>query len=99
MNSPRNTPEQITTHIQTWTISIHSRLAFQTKPQGKQRQMQLNVDTIQTTTNIPGCMMIQQLQQAISQDNYLQQLKDYFIRGWPENRDQIPQDMQTYWTF
>ena len=60
---------------------------------------QLNVDTIQITTNIQDCMMIQQLQQATSKDNHLQQVKDYIIRGWPENRDQISHDIQTHWTF
>ena len=32
-----NTPIQSKNHIQTWTKSIHSRLALQTKPQRKQR--------------------------------------------------------------
>ena len=50
-------------------------------------EMQLNIDAIQTTTNIPDCMMKQQLQQATSQDDHLQQLKDYTIRGWPEEKD------------
>ena len=44
-------------------------------------------------------MTIQQLQQATSQDDHLQQLKEYIIRGWPENKEQTPQDMQTNWTF
>ena len=57
--------------------------------------MQLNVDVIQAIMNIPDCMMIQQLQQATSQDDHLQQCKDY-IRDWPENKDQTPQHMQTY---
>ena len=61
--------------------------------------MQLHVDAIQTTTNIPDGMMIQQLQQTTSQDNHLQQFKDDIIRGWLENKDQISQDIQTYWTF
>ena len=55
--------------------------------------MQLNVDAIQTNTNIPVCIIIQQLQQATSQDDNLQQLKDYITRGWPENKDLIPQDI------
>ena len=37
-------------------------------------------------------MTIQQLQQATSQDDWLHQLKDYIIRGWPENKDQILQE-------
>ena len=61
--------------------------------------MQLNIDAIQTMTNITDCMTIQQLQQATSPDGNLQQLKDYIIRGLPENKDQIPHNMRTYWTF
>ena len=34
----------------------------------------------------------------LSQDNHLQQLKKY-IRLWQENKDKIPQDIQTYCTF
>ena len=58
--------------------------------------MKVNVDTIQIVTNIPDCMSIKQQQQAASQDDYLQQLKGYIIIGWPENKDQMPQDMRTY---
>ena len=61
--------------------------------------MQLNIDVIQTMTNIPDCITIQQLQQATSQDDHLQQLKGYIIRSWPESKDQIPQEIQTYRTF
>ena len=38
MNSLQNMPVQSKNHIQTWTKSVHSRLALQTKPQRKQRQ-------------------------------------------------------------
>ena len=102
MNS-QNTPIHSQNHIQTWNRSVHCRLALQTEPQGNQRCRNtwhtIEIDVIQTTTNIPDCMTVQQLQQATSQDHHLQQLKDYIIRGWPENKDQIPQDIQTYWTF
>ena len=77
--------------------------AFQTKPQGKQRQripdMQLNIDAIQTTTNIPDGMTMHELQQATLQDEHLEHLNEHIIQGWPENRYQIPQDMRTYWLF
>ena len=43
-------------------------------------------------------MTVHELQQAMSQDQHLQHLKDYVIEGWPESRDQIPQDIRTYWT-
>ena len=45
------------------------------------------------------CMTMHELQQAMSQDQHLQHLKDYIIQGWPKSRDQIPQDIKTYWTF
>ena len=61
--------------------------------------MQLNIDAIQTTTNIPDCMTIHKLKQAMSQDEHLQCLKEYIIKGWLERRDQIPQDIATNGTF
>ena len=44
-------------------------------------------------------MTIQELQQATSQDQHLQQFKEHIIRGWPDHRDQVPQGMRTYWSF
>ena len=61
--------------------------------------MDIKVDTIQTKINIPECMSILQIQQATAQDEHLQHLKGYIIVGWPENKDQIPQEMRTYWMF
>ena len=58
--------------------------------------MQLNIYAIQTTTNIQDCMTIQELQQATSQDEHLQQLKEHIINVWREKKDQIPQDMRIY---
>ena len=55
--------------------------------------MQLNINAIQTTTYIPDCMKIQELQQVTSQDEHLQHLHDHIVRGWPEHRDEIPLDM------
>ena len=70
MNSTQSTPIQRKDHIQTWTRSIHNRLAVQTKPQGKQSAeisgMQLNIDPIQTNINIPDYMTIQELQKETS---------------------------------
>ena len=57
--------------------------------------MQLNIDAIQTTTNIPYFITIHKLQEATSQLEHLQYLKEHVIQGWPENRDQIPQVMET----
>ena len=53
----------------------------------------------QTVKKIPKCMLIQQLQQANGQENHLQWLKWYISIGWPENKDQMLQDIRTYWMF
>ena len=56
--------------------------------------MQLNIYAIQITTNIPDCMTIQELQQTVSQDEHIQQLKEHVIRGWPEKKYPLPQDSE-----
>ena len=61
--------------------------------------MQVNIDAILTTTNIPDYMTVQELQQTTLQDEKLQQLKEHIIQDWPENKGQKPQDMRTYWIF
>ena len=60
---------------------------------------QLNDDVIQTTTNIPDCMMIQQLQQATLQDEHLQQLKEHIIKGLAREQRSNTTGHVTYWTF
>ena len=60
--------------------------------------MDIKADGIQTMTNIPDCMTIPQIQQATAQDDHLKLLKGYIIIGWPENKDQVPQEMRMYWT-
>ena len=37
--------------------------------------IQVNINSMLTTMNIPGCMMIHELQVATSQDSHVQQLK------------------------
>ena len=61
--------------------------------------IQMDINAIQTTTNIPECMTMHKLQQVTSQDEHLQHLKEYIIQGWPESRDQITLDMRTNWMF
>ena len=61
--------------------------------------MDIRVEAIQTSMNILECMSIPQIQQATAQDEHLQWLKGYIITGWPEIKDQVQQDMRTYWSF
>ena len=103
LNSAQNTPIKSQNHIQTWTACVHHRLALQTEPHRKQkcRNTWHAIEYWHHTDNHKHTRLltIRQLQQATSQDDYLQQLKEYNIRGLPENKDQIPQDIWTYWTF
>ena len=49
--------------------------------------MDIRVVAIQTSTNIPECMSITQIQQATAQDEHVQQLNGYIIAGLPEIKD------------
>ena len=61
--------------------------------------MDVRVDAIQMSMNIPECMSIPQIQWAAVQDDHLQWLKGHIITGWPEIKDQVQQDIRTYWSF
>ena len=61
--------------------------------------MQISMNAIQSTTNVPECMTMHELQGAMSQDQHLKHLIEYVIQGWPESKNQQPQDIRTYWMF
>ena len=61
--------------------------------------MDVTVDAIQTSMNVPECMSVQQIQQATLQDEHLQQLKGYITAGWQESKDKLHQDIRVYWSF
>ena len=44
-------------------------------------------------TDQPVCMSIQEILMAIQRDAHLQQLNEYTINGWPESRNEIPQEV------
>ena len=43
-------------------------------------------------------MAMHELKEATSQDQHLQHLMGYVTQGWPERKNQLPQDIRTYWT-
>ena len=61
--------------------------------------MDIRKDAIQASVNALECMSVQQIQQATAQDKHLQQLKEFIIAGWPEIKEQVHQDIRTYWSF
>ena len=54
---------------------------------------------MQSTTDVPECMAVHELQKAMSQDQHLQHFMEYVIQGWPGSKNQLPKDIRTYWTF
>ena len=61
--------------------------------------MDIRVDTIQNTTNIPECVSILQNQQMTAQDEHLQHLKNIIITGWPNRKDQLHINIRPYWSY
>ena len=61
--------------------------------------MDIRVDAIQSTTDIPECMSISQIQQTVVQDEHLQCLKTYIITGWLSTKDQLHIDIRPYWSY
>ena len=61
--------------------------------------MKLTIDALYTSTDIPACMSIQDIQEATNQDDHLQQLKEYIIQRWQASSNKTSQEMILYWTF
>ena len=61
--------------------------------------MDIRIDAIQSTTDIPKCILIPQIQQASAQDEHLQCLKNYIIAGWPSTKEDLHSDLRPYWSY
>ena len=61
--------------------------------------MDIQVDAIQTATDMTECISMAEIQQASSLDNHPQQLKGIIITGWPDSRDELHVDLQPYWSY
>ena len=61
--------------------------------------MELWIDVIQTTTDMPECLSMTELQQASSQDNHLQKLKHFIITGWSYSKEEISEELKLYWSY
>ena len=61
--------------------------------------MELWVHVIKTTTDIPECLSITELQWASSQDSHLQNLKHFTITVWPYSKDEISEELKPYWSY
>ena len=61
--------------------------------------MDIQVDAIQSTTDMPECVSMAEIQQASAQDDHLQKLKSFIISGWPDTKDKLHADLRPYWSY
>ena len=61
--------------------------------------MNINIDTIQSATDILECVSMAQIQQASAQDDYLKCLKGFIITGWPSTKEELHADLKPYWSY
>ena len=77
-------------------LSRHSHTQGKDKPI---KGMGMQVNMIQTVTDMPECVSMAEIQQASSLNNHLQQLKGTIISGWSDSRDKLHMDLQPYWSY
>ena len=61
--------------------------------------MDVQVDAIQSTTDMPECVYMAEIQQALAQDDHLQALKNFIISGWPDIKNELHADLRSYWSY
>ena len=60
------------------------------------KDMYVQVDAIQNSIDMPECVSMEEIQQASSQDDHLQQLKKFIIAGWPNTKDELHINIRLY---
>ena len=77
-------------------LSRHNHVEGKDKPI---KDMDIQVDAIQNTTDLLECISMAEIQQASSQDDHLQQLKSFIIAGWPDTKEELHTDLRPYLSF
>ena len=63
------------------------------------KDMDVWVDSIQNSNDMLKCISMEEIQQASSQDDHLQQLKKFIIAGWPNTKDELYTNIRPYWPY
>ena len=63
------------------------------------KDMDIWVETIQSSIDMLECISMEEIQHASSQDAHLQQLKKFIIAGWPNTKDELHADVRPYWPY
>ena len=61
--------------------------------------MDIKIDAIQSTTDMPECISMSLIQQASTQDDHLQYLKNYIIAGWLSTKNKLDNSLKPYWSY
>ena len=57
------------------------------------KDIDVHLDVIQSSADMPECISMAEIQQASSQDQHLQQLTKFIIAGWPDTKDELHDDI------
>ena len=63
------------------------------------KDMDVWMDAIQNSIDMLKCVSMEEIQQASSQDDHLQQLKRFIIVGWAGTKDELLTDIRPYWPY
>ena len=83
------------TFIADW-LSWHKHMEGKDKPI---KDIDIQVDAIQSLVDVPDCISIEEIQWASLQDAHLQQLKTFIIAGWLHTKDELQTDIRPYWPY
>ena len=74
-------------------LSRHNHIEGKDKPI---KGMDVQVDAIQSATDMPECISMAEIQQVSSLDDHLQQVKCFIIAGWPDTKDKLHAGLRPY---
>ena len=63
------------------------------------KDMDVWVDAIQNSIDMPKCISMTVIQHASTQDDQFQQLKKLIIEGWPDTKDELHANIRPYWPY
>ena len=75
------------------SLSWHNHIEGKDKPI---KDMDIQVDAIQSSVDMPDCTSMAEIQHTSLQDAHLQQLNTFIIAGWPHTKDELQTNIRPY---
>ena len=60
------------------------------------KNMDIWLNAIQSTTDMPECVAMSEIRQTSAQDDHLQQLKSFIIARWSDTKDELHASILSY---